>query len=112
MADKTDCDDIVDEDIHRFLGTVLKCYPLQRAGVLYAFAEEHKDQPEIINLLNKNSPIKEFIKLKKIEQNWCFWKDLLHAVFEHILDREFINSDNFLNAKVIPFRLKNNQANT
>ena len=106
MANKTDCEELIDADVHKFVETMLKCYPLQRAGVLFAFAEEHKTQPEIIELLNKNSPIKEFIRLKRVHDNWCFFKDLVHAVFEHILDRDFISTKSFLNAQVWIFYLK------
>lgn len=100
MANKTNCDELVEADVHTFMETMLKCYSLQRAGILYALAEEHKAKPEIINLLNKNSPIKEFIQLKQVKENWCFWKNLVHAVFEHILDREFISNEAFMDAKV------------
>lgn len=100
MAYKTDCEQITNEDVHRFLSVMLKCYPLQRSGLLFAFAEEHKPKPEIIDLLNKNAPIKEFMEIEQVKNNWCFWKDLVHAAYEHILDKDFLSKDSFLNVKV------------
>lgn len=107
LNNKTDCASVNERDVEHFLDIVLKCYRLHATGIMFGFAEEHKDQPEIINLLNKNNPIKEFIQLPEIKENLCFRNDLLQTVFEHILDREFLSERNFLTGNHFVLFIKN-----
>lgn len=100
LNNKTSCFDINEQDVKNFIKITLMCYPLHKSGVLYAFSEEYKQKPEIINLLNKNNPINEFIHLPQVKDNLCVHKNVFYMLYEHLLDKNYLtNTKGYLSVK-------------
>ena len=92
LNNKTDCMEINSNDVRNFLNIIIKCYDLHAAGILYAAAEEFKEQPEIIKLINKNNPKSQFLKTPIISENVCFKHNMLHIFYEYIVDKDFLSN--------------------
>ena len=90
LNNKTDCAQLDEADIAHFVTVVRQCRPLHASGFLYVAAEEDKQKPEIMNLLNVNNPIAGFVRLPVVRNNICFKKNLVHILFEHVVDKQFM----------------------
>lgn len=90
LNNKQTCDDLTQSDVDHFLEIVSDCYTLHANGILYATAEEFKKKPPIIELLSKNDPLTQFAKKETVQDNLCFKKNLMHIVYEHLVDKEFL----------------------
>jgi hypothetical protein len=90
MNNKTDCMELTAEDVRNFLGICRQCYALQKTGILYAIAEDSKQKSDIINLLTKNDPLSKFVRSSVISENICFKKNLMHIVYEYLIDKQFM----------------------
>jgi len=98
INNKTECTDLNSEDVRNFISVCNECYSLQQAGVLFWAAENSKVKSEIDSLLTKNSPVSRFMQLPFINQNVCFKDNLMHIVFDYLVDKQFLMVDNFKKA--------------
>lgn len=93
MNNKNDCMQITSDDVRNFLSLCKKCYPLQKAGILFLAAEDSKKKSDMDSLLTKNDPISKFMRLPFIKENVCFKNNLMHIVFEYLVDKEFMREN-------------------
>ncbi len=91
LNNKTDCEQLVQSDVDYFAHVINKCYTLHSEGLLFATAEEHKKKSEIMELLNKDNPFSKFVNLDDVQHHICFKKDMLHIIYEHLVDKEFVS---------------------
>jgi len=106
LNNKTDCTQLDSNDVRHFIEIIRDCYDLQKTGILYAAAEEYKQKPEIINLLNKNNPISKFVREPFVRNNICFKKNLLHIIYEYLVDNEFLSINTSSNVTSQSFNVK------
>ena len=90
LNNKTDCMNLTADDVRAFLAVCQQCYPLQKSGILYAAAEDSKQKSDIIDLLTKNDPVSKFIRSPLVSENICFKKNLMHMVYEYMVDNQFM----------------------
>lgn len=90
---KTSCMDVTADDVRHFLAVARQCYPLQKNGILFWAAEDSKKKSEMDSLLHKNDPVGKFMALGFVNQNVCFKNNLMHIVFEFLVDRNFMGLD-------------------
>ena len=90
LNNKTDCAELTQTDVDAFLELLDSCYPLHASGILYATAEENKKKPEIMELLTKNNPLSKFARFEVVRNNVCFKKNIMHVVYEHLIDKDFV----------------------
>lgn len=90
---KDSCMDLTADDVRHFLEVARQCYPLQKNGVLFWAAEDSKKKSEMDSLLHKNDPVGKFMALGFVNQNVCFKNNLMHIVFEFLVDRNFMELD-------------------
>ncbi len=91
LNNKTDCMDLVADDVRNFINIASHCYSLHKTGILFAAAEASKPKPEIIKLIDKNNPIHQFLNLNKIKNNICFKNNILHIIYEYLMDKDFLS---------------------
>ncbi len=91
LNNKTSCQQLVQSDVDYFVNVMSKCYTLYEQGLLYATAEEHKKKSDIMALLTKDNLFSLFVKNEAIQHHVCFKKNLMHVVYEHLVDKEFVN---------------------
>lgn len=85
--------DLTANDVRHFLAVARQCYPLQKTGILFWAAEDSKKKSEMDSLLHKNDPVGKFMALSFVNQNVCFKNNLMHIVFEFLVDRDFMELD-------------------
>ncbi len=98
INNKTDCMELTSKDVQNFVKICTECYDLQQAGVLFWAAEDSKVKSEMDNLLTKNSPVSRFMQLPFINENICFKNNLMHIVFDYLVDKQFLGVDKFKKA--------------
>lgn len=98
INNKSDCEDLTASDVRNFINVCRQCYPLQKAGVLFWAAEDSKAKSDMDSLLTKNAAVSKFMRLPFIHENICFKKNLMHVVFEYLVDNQFLLPDKFKKA--------------
>jgi predicted RND superfamily exporter protein len=86
---KTSCDDLVEDDVDNFLYVLNECKQLYSTGILFAAAEENKQQPKIAELLKETNPKTIFLRIPSISNNICFKKNLIYLIYEYVMSSEF-----------------------
>ena len=110
MNNKTDCMNLTADDVRAFLAVCQQCHPLQKSGILYAAAEDSKQKSDIIDLLTKNDPVSKFIRSPLVSENICFKKNLMHMVYEYLVDNQFMASKSgSSNVKVAALLIMNSE---
>ena len=92
INNKSDCMDLTASDVRSFLSVAKQCYPLQQSGILYLAAEDSKTKSDMDSLLTKNDPFSKFMRLPFVNENICFKKNLMHVVYEYLIDRSFMKT--------------------
>ena len=91
LNNKSDCLSLTANDVRNFLRTVQKCSSLQKLGVLSAAADQQKQKPEIYKLLDKTDPFIKFLNEDSVKNNICFKQNVLHIIYEHLIDKDFMS---------------------
>lgn len=87
--------DLTASDVRNFLKVSRECYPLQQNGILYLAAEDSKTKSDMDSLLTKNDPFSKFMRLPFVGENICFKKNLMHVVYEYLIDRGFMKTKSY-----------------
>ncbi len=91
LNNKTDCMQLEADDVRHFIDIIRECNDLQKSGILYAAAEDYKQKPEINNLIDKKNPLSKFVREPFVRNNICFKNNLLHIIYEYLVDNEFLS---------------------
>jgi hypothetical protein len=99
LNNKTDCNYLTQNDLDNFLYMMDKCYDLQKNGILYAIASETKPKEPIFELMDKNNVRTLFAQRDDVKNNLCFKNNILHIVYDHLVDKDFLNNYSDFKAK-------------
>jgi hypothetical protein len=91
LNNKTNCESLIQEDVDYFMNVTSKCAVLHESGLLNAIFKENQNKSEFMQLLTKLDPLTKYAKLEELQNNICFKKNLLYIVYEHLVDKDFVN---------------------
>ena len=86
---KTNCDDLNESDIANFLNILTSCKDAYLSGILYAAAEENKDQSVLSQIFKETNPKSIFLRIPRINENICFKNNFVYIIYEYILNHNY-----------------------